>query len=259
MATNKDTQRESHFTEFKTTIPLFQKSRQLTFNGSTNSEQRYRADFVLDGLGLNGTVLLSGRLTEFEKTFIHEKKSTPSTLFSKMNLYLNKMPAKPRTQPARYILELEYSKDNLDLEQVPGTSFRNWPENMVFSLWKQELFQGSDKIDLSRITINTAFVEILETLDWPIRPNGLIDSSSFKPGELDRTFYSMLTVFETTRKKIPFFSDFVKNVWNMNDSAIPTDVPVKTLASFCLTTGRFPKRKELGLKKKKLVIEGPER
>jgi hypothetical protein len=245
MATNA--QKGNPLTEFATTIPLFQGKRQLTFNGSTNSEQRYRADFVLDGFDLKGTVILSSRLNEFEKSFINEKKSAPLTLFSKMNLYLNKMPAKPRTQPARYILELEYSKDNLDLEQVPGTSFRNWPEDMVVSLWKQELFQGSDKIDLSRKQGNTAFVEILETLDWPIRPNGLIDSSSFKPGELDRIFYSMLTVFETTRKKIPFFSDFVKNVWNMNDSAIPTDVPVKTLASFCLTTGRFPNLGEVNM------------
>lgn len=246
--TSKNTKRESPFTKFKTTIPLFQEKLQLTFKGSKNSEQRYRTDFVLDGFNLNGTVILSGRLTEFEKTFIHEKKSTPFTLFSKMNLCLNKLPANPRTQPASYILELEYSKDNLDLEQVPGTSFRNWPEDMVFSLSEQKLFQGSDKIDLSRIEGNTQLVEIMETLDWPIKPNGFIDSDFFRTGELDRIFYSILTVFETTRQKIPFFSDFVKNVWvNMNDSAIPTDVPVKTLASFCLTTGRFPNLEEVNM------------
>lgn len=234
--------------ELELTITLFQKNRTLTFQKNKLFEKQYSADFILDGTSPKLTVILTVNLS---KENIFESWDS----LSQMGVFLNTSFV-PKGEAKHNLLSLTYSKEKLHFEQKFIKDFRSWPEEMVVSLWKQELFQDSEKTATPqmRISLNEQFVRIVETLDWPKNSHGLIYCSQFKSGELDRILNQLLLTFEKTRSQPVFFSDFGKKSWvnNGDDFMIPTNVPIKKLASFCLATGRFPNLKEVNM----LRLEG---
>ena len=252
--------------EFTTTIPLFQKNRTLTFdsigtiknikNAEAEQETQYKASFkILPEL----TVVLLGRITESDQRFLKGKNKTflrdkhdGYGIFTRIDLsFLTGYGANTAS-----VLHRTYKNDRVDPEDTenPAKDFRNWPEEMVLSLVSQKLFQRAAEESI-RIKKNSLFVEILETM----KIEELLENPD--PGKCNTIFKSLLSAFEKTATN-PFGGSNLRRsqkMWiDVLENCIQTDIPIKEVAAFCLTTGCFPKRKELCLEKK-LVIEGPER
>ena len=242
--------------EFTTTISLFQKDRTLTFdsigtiknikNAEAEQETQYKASFkILPEL----TVVLLGRITESDQRFLKGKNKTflrdkhdGYGIFTRIDLsFLTGYGANTAS-----VLHRTYKNDRVDPEDTenPARDFRNWPEEMVLSLVSQKLFQKAAEESI-RIKKNSLFVEILETM----KIEELLENPD--PGKCNTIFKSLLSAFEKTA---------TQKMWvDVLENCIQTDIPINEVAAFCLATGRFPKKKELGLEKEKLVIEGPER
>ena len=253
MATNKDTQSESHLTEFKTTITLFQKKRVLTFYRNQNSVPKakcqYNASFQLRGFVPECRVALFCKISEGDQKFLEEEGDSINVLndgyglFVKVGLSL--------LSGSRIVFDMDYEKEQIDPEslEMPEKDFRNWPENMVTSLWSLDVFQKS-VLENGRVLGNSEFVRIFETLDWHQKEN-VISNDKLQKNEWPMIFKTLLTFFEQScNMGWSYGQSFEKidNCWILpGGGVVPTDVPVKTLASFCLTTGRFPNLEEVNM------------
>lgn len=239
--------------QFKTTISLFQKKHDLVFKQQKISGRRYKAEFVLDKIP-ESIVVLSGVLIEKYQNVVF--KNGPCCIlnkgfgvFSEFDISLKNLSCPSKTNS---LLFLKYSEQNRDLEPESKKDFRHWPEELIHSLWNQELFQ-KQQIANSLNNTNRYFVSILETLDWPTK-NGCIDCVRLQKGENSKIFKVLLETIDKERHFTTFCQDTTSRTWwNINSNCcIPTDVPVKKLASFCLATGRFPNLKEVNM----LRLEG---
>jgi hypothetical protein len=253
--------------EFTTTIPLFQKDRTLTFeltgtiknikNTEAEQEIQYKSSFKLSP---ELTIVLLGRITESDQRFLKEKNRTflrdkhdGYGIFTRIDLSLFSVIG----DDTSFVLHLTYKNDRVDPEDTenPAKDFRNWPEEMVLNLVSQKLFQRAAEESI-RIKKNSLFVEILETMK--------IEEFLENPdsGKCNTIFKSLLSAFEKMVTN-PFGGSSLwqsQKMWvDVLENCIQTDIPINEVAAFCLATGRFPKKKELGLEKEKLVIEGPER
>ena len=253
--------------EFTTTIPLFQKDRTLTFasagtvknikNAEAEQETQYKTSFKISP---ELTVVLLGRITERDQRFLKGKNKTflrdkhdGYGIFTRIDLSF----LTGYGENTASVFHRTYKNDRVDPEDTenPAKDFRNWPEEMVLNLVSQKLFQRAAEESI-RIKKNSLFVEILETM----KIEELLENPD--SGKCNTIFKSLLSAFEKTATN-PFGGSSLwqsQKMWvDVLENCIQTDIPINEVAAFCLATGRFPKKKELGLEKEKLVIEGPER
>jgi len=214
-------------------------------NTEAEQETQYKSSFKLSP---ELTIVLLGRITESDQRFLKEKNRTflrdkhdGYGIFTRIDLSLFSVIG----DDTSFVLHLTYKNDRVDPEDTenPAKDFRNWPEEMVLNLVSQKLFQraAEESIRIKKIE------ELLENPD---------------SGKCNTIFKSLLSAFEKMVTN-PFGGSSLwqsQKMWvDVLENCIQTDIPINEVAAFCLATGRFPKRKELGLEKKKLVIEGPER